>query len=316
MIACAAPNPSIDKLFVVDGPVTPGTIHRPARLVARPGGKGLNVARAAHALGADVVAIALLAGHAGRWIADELLEAGVRTDATWADGETRSSLSVAGSDGAMTEFYEAGTPPGPERWERFVARVEAVAREASWLAISGTLPPQVAPAEAAALVHAGRAAGARIAIDQAGPALAAALAAGPDLVKVNRHEAAELTGEEDPARAAAVLRERVGAARAAGSAGAAGGDVAVVVTLGEDGAHALTPTGEWRGALDVRAPYPTGSGDAFLGGLLHALEAGSEWAGALATAMGAACANAEAEGAGSVDPDRARELAGQVHCGR
>lgn len=315
MIACAAPNPSIDKLFVVEGAVTPGAIHRPARLVARPGGKGLNVARAAHALGADVVAVALLAGHAGRWIAEELVEAGVRTDATWADGETRSSLSVAAADGSMTEFYEAGTPPGPERWDAFVARVRAVAAEASWLAISGTLPPEIPPSEAATLVRAGRAAGARIAIDQAGPALAAALAAGPDLVKVNRHEAADLTGEADPAHAATALRDRLQAARAPGEA-APPSEAAVVVTLGEEGAFALTPEGAWRGSLDVRAPYPTGSGDAFLGGLLHALEAGEGWAGALAIGMGAACANAEAEGAGSVDPGRARELAVQVHCGR
>jgi 1-phosphofructokinase family hexose kinase len=313
MIVCAAPNPSIDKLFVVSGTVEPGAIHRPERLVARPGGKGLNVARAAYALGADVVAVALLAGHAGRWVADELIEAGVRAEAVWSDGETRSSLSVAAGDGAMTEFYEAGTPPGPDAWDAFVARVEATARDASWLAVSGTLPPQVAPEAAAGLVRAGRAAGARVAVDQAGAALAAALDEGPDVVKVNRHEAAELTGEEDPARAAAALHARLEAARAAADAPA---PAAVIVTLGEEGALALTPDGPWRGAIDLRAPYPTGSGDAFLGGLLHAAEAGSAWTDALALALGAACANAEAEGAGTLDPVRARELAGRVDCAR
>lgn len=295
MIACAAPNPSIDKLFVTAA-VTPGAIHRPDRLVARAGGKGLNVARAAHALGADVVAVALLAGHAGRWIAEELLEAGVRTDAVWAEGETRSSLSVA-AGGAMTEFYERGTPPGPVTWAAFVAHVEATARGASWLAVSGTLPPQVAPAEAAALVRAGRAAGARVAVDQAGDALAAALDEGPDLVKVNRHEAAALTGADGPERAAAALRARLPEHGVA------------IVTLGEEGAYALTPEGAWRGDLDVRAPYPTGSGDAFLGGLLHAAGRGAGWPAALAAALGAACANAEAEGAGTLDAGRARALA-------
>src|SRR3954469_9671162 len=177
MIVCAVANPSIDKLFVVDA-VTPGAIHRPKRLVVRGGGKGVNVARAAQSLGADVVAVALLGGHAGRWIADELVEAGVRTDAVWTEGETRTSLSVA-AGGALTEFYERGLPPGPETWETFVARVATAVRGgASWLAISGPPPPHVAPEESGVLVRAGREAGVRVAVDQHGPTLAAALDAG------------------------------------------------------------------------------------------------------------------------------------------
>ncbi|MCW2994918.1 MAG: hypothetical protein JWQ18_2413, partial [Conexibacter sp.] len=40
--------------------------------------------------------------------------------------------------------------------------------------------------------------------------------------------------------------------------------------------------------------------------------AGASWPAALAAALGAACANAEAEGAGTLDPDRARVLAAQA----
>lgn len=304
MIACAAPNPSIDKLFITDA-VRPGTIHRPERVIARPGGKGLNVARAAHTLGADVVAAALLAGHAGRWIAQELLELGVRLEAVWTEGETRSSLSVAGGD-AMTEFYESGVAPGPGAWEEFLRRARVVAEGAEWLSVSGSLPPKVAPEQAAALVRAGRAAGARVAVDQHGPALAAALDAGPDLVKVNRHEAAGVTGLDDPAAAAEQLRERVSATRAPAPV--------VVVTLGEEGALALTPAGALRGDLDVRGPYPPGSGDVFLAGLLTAAPDAAEeqWDEALALALGAACANAEAEGAATFEAARARDLAGRA----
>ena len=304
MIVCAAPNPSVDKLFVTQA-VVHGAIHRPDRLVARAGGKGLNAARAVHALGAEVVAVVLLAGHAGRWIADELVASGVRADAIWAEGETRSALSVA-AGGAMTEFYERGIAPGPVAWERFVVRAGAAARGAAWLSISGSLPPGVAAADAAALVRAGRAAGARVAVDQHGPALAAAVAAGPDLVKVNRHEASELTGCTDPADAAVALRAALVAAGAA--------DAVAVVTLGEEGALAVTPAGSLRGDLDVRASYPTGSGDAFLAGLLTVapttgVSAAEAWADAMALALGAACANAETEGAGTFDAPRARALA-------
>jgi 1-phosphofructokinase family hexose kinase len=303
MIVCAAPNPSIDKLFIVDD-VTVGAIHRPDRLIARAGGKGLNVARAAHTLGADVIAVALLAGHAGRWIAEELIEQGVRTETVWAEGETRSSLSVA-AGGAMTEFYERGTSPGPVSWDAFVASVRAVARDgATWLSISGSMPPFIAPQEASRLVQAGREVGALVAVDQHGSTLEAAISAGPDMVKINQHEATDLTRQADPATAAHALRDRM-------IAGGAPADTAlVVVTLGRDGALMLLPDGSLlHGDLDVAAPYPTGSGDSFLAGLLSANDAGQSWQDALAVALGAATANAEAEGAGTFDAGRARALA-------
>ena len=141
MIVCAAPNPSVDKLFVTDA-VTVGAIHRPERFVARPGGKGLNVARAAHALGGDVVAVALLAGHAGRWIADALAAAGPRTETVWGDGETRAALAVAGG-GTTTEFYEADPTRAPPHGRRSAPGSRATARStgAAWVSISGSFPP-------------------------------------------------------------------------------------------------------------------------------------------------------------------------------
>ena len=109
MILCVAANPSIDRLFTVER-LVPGSIHRPAEFAQVPGGKGLNVARAATALGGDVIAAALLGGHAGRWIAEQLEAEGVPLRAAWADAETRSSLSVAGAIEGLTEFYEHGHP--------------------------------------------------------------------------------------------------------------------------------------------------------------------------------------------------------------
>ena len=52
MILCVAGNPSIDKLFEV-ARVEIGKIHRPDRMIALPGGKGIHVAQVATALGAE-----------------------------------------------------------------------------------------------------------------------------------------------------------------------------------------------------------------------------------------------------------------------
>jgi fructose-1-phosphate kinase PfkB-like protein len=159
----------------------------------------------------------------------------------------------------------------------------------------------------AQLVRATRAAGVRSAVDSRGPDLARAIEQGPDLVKINAAEAAELLELPSldgiaPARDAAhVIRERAGA-----------DGHAVVITLGEQGMVVIDPAGDaWHGVVAARGSYPVGSGDAFLAGLLVALDAdpAATWAEAARLGLGAAAANAEVPGAARLDVGRARELA-------
>ena len=289
MIVCVAPNPSIDKLFEVER-VEQGAIHRPTAFVQVPGGKGLNVARAAATLGADVCAVALLGGHHGRWIADEFERVGMPLTAVWYEGETRSCLSVADAAiGSLTEFYEDGAPVDADAWNDFVARVAELGTTASWVTVSGSLPPGVPRDGYVGLVGAGN-----VALDSRmlGDAR-------PRLVKVNEEEAAQQTGARDPLAAARALREHAG-----------GSGAAAVVTQGRVGAVLVDPDGdEWRGTLAAAGAYPVGSGDAFLAGLVVALERGASWPDALSTALGAGAANAELPGAGRLEPARAQALA-------
>src|ERR1700747_187719 len=108
MIVCVSGNPAVDKLFEV-GELVPGAIHRPDRFVPLPGGKGIHVAQVATALGGAAVATGTLAGHAGRWLSETLAAEGVPGRFAWAQGETRSCLTVADrATGGLTEFYEDG----------------------------------------------------------------------------------------------------------------------------------------------------------------------------------------------------------------
>src|ERR1043166_6364895 len=105
VIICVAANPSIDKLFEIERLVR-GGIHRPSAFVQTAGGKGLNVARSAHALGAEVRAAGVLRGHAGMWLEEALQAEGVEVVFAWTVGESRSSLSVASREApGLTEFY-------------------------------------------------------------------------------------------------------------------------------------------------------------------------------------------------------------------
>lgn len=306
MIVCVAANPSVDKLFEVER-LRLGEIHRPIGFVQVPGGKGLNVARAAHALGAEVTATGILAGHAGRWVAEALAAEGVRASFVWVEGETRASLSVADrSRGDLTEFYEAGTGVDPGGWVRLEDQVAELLPEAAWLTISGNAPPGAPPDGYARIVRASRAAGVPVALDARDEALANAVAEGPALVKVNAEEAGGLLGRrirtmEQARDAAAEIRSRLSHAGAA------------IVTRGAEGAVVALPDGGFLfGRLYARGPYPVGSGDAFLGGLVTALERGDAWPEAVRLALGAAAANAEVPGAGRLEPDRARALAARA----
>ena len=305
VIVCVAANPSIDKLFEIDRLVK-GDIHRPQGFVQVAGGKGLNVARAAHALGADVTAAALLRGHAGRWLEEQLAAEGVRGAFVWTHGENRSSLSVADREtGSLTEFYEHGAHAPAAAWTELVQVVSEAWQPGGWLTISGSLPRGAPDDGYRDLVAEARVAGVHVAVDAEGDRLRLALEAHPDIVKVNQAEARELLGvptarREEALTAASKLRDL------AGGDGHAG-----LVTRGAEGVVLAAPDGTlFEGTLYVRGRYPVGSGDAFLAGVVTALDVGADWEGALRLALGAATANAEVPGAGRLERARAEALAG------
>jgi len=307
VIVCLAANPSIDKLFEVDR-LTVGGIHRPLGFVQTAGGKGLNVARAARALGADAMLVAMFRGHTGRWLSEQLAAEGVPLDAVWTHGENRSSISVADRETwRLTEFYEHGSEVPEASW---VDLQEALARrlaDVSWLTISGSMPHGAPDHGYHDVVEEARAGGVSVALDAEGGRLGLALEAGPAVVKVNAAEASELltvptSRREDALAAAMKLRDQAGGQAHAG-----------IVTRGADGVVVAAPDGSlYEGILYMRGRYPVGSGDAFLAGLVVGLDAGADWPGALATALGAAAANAELPGAGRLDPVRAQTLAAQA----
>jgi 1-phosphofructokinase family hexose kinase len=307
VIVCLAANPSVDKLFEVDRLIV-GGIHRPQGFVQTAGGKGLNVARAIKALGADAHLVAMFRGHTGRWLAEQLAAEGVMVDAVWSHGENRSSISVADRETwRLTEFYEHGTEVPTASWVDLLEALSRRLSDASWLTISGSMPPGAPDDGYRDVVGEARSAGVRVVLDAEGDRLGLALDGKPDVVKVNATEAGDVLGiptarREDALAAAMKLR---GIAGGVGHAG--------IVTRGADGVVVAAPDGSlYEGVLYVRGRYPVGSGDAFLAGLVVALDGSEDWPGALAAALGAAAANAELPGAGRLERARAEALAARA----
>jgi 1-phosphofructokinase family hexose kinase len=307
VIVCVAANPSIDKLFEVDRLLV-GQIHRPGRFVQTAGGKGLNVARVARGLGAEVRLAAILRGHAGTWLEESLLADGIAGAFVRAEGETRSSLSVADREGGtLTEFYESGPVTSEAVWINLMEATSRLFIPGGILTISGSMPEGLPQDGYRGLVAAARAAGMWVAIDVAGDPLRLALEAHPEIAKSNVQEVSELLGEsaagpEDSRAAAAKLRELSGGMGHAG-----------IVTRGADGVTVAAPDGTvYEGLSPTRGPYPVGSGDAFLAGLVVGLERTAAWPDALRLALGAAAANADVPGAGTFDPSTVDGLAARA----
>lgn len=323
-LVCVALSPSIDVTYLVPR-LAPGTIHRLPQVYRVPGGKGFNVARAAHTLGADVVAAGVLGGDSGAWLLAMLARTGIRIAPVTGARPTRTCVSIADSSaGELTEFYEPAPPITPRAWADLLATVTRVCEEQpSWVSLSGSLPPGPVPEALGDLVAAAKGAGARVAIDTHSTALAAAAGAGADLLKVNVEEAAAVLGlgpgtgypatGVGPPGAAAPTRPDPGGLAAELLTASPGADLAIV-TAGVDGAVVAARDGTaLRLTLDVHGEYPIGSGDSFLGGLLTALAVEPDDLEAAARlAVGAGAANALTPGAGVLDAATARRLAEQV----
>jgi 1-phosphofructokinase len=154
-----------------------------------------------------------------------------------------------------------------------------------WVAGCGSLPPGVPEDFYARLVARVRGAGGAVAVDTSGPALRAALASGPDLVKPNAEELAEVAG-----RRLATLGDVVEAARSLRAEGCG----AVLASLGADGAVLVDATGAAHAETPPqRVASAVGAGDALLAGALAlggagpaALAEGVAWGAAAARLPG------------------------------
>ena len=226
----AGPNLTIDRTLAIDE-LRPGEVLRFERAVVTPGGKGVNVARVARDLGAGAVLVGLLPGRTGVAGAALLGDEGIVVRGVEVGGELRSTAVVLERSGRVTVLNEPGPPLAPGEWELYEGVVADALRGERVLACSGSLPPG-APADAyARLVGLAHAAGAVAIVDVGGEQLAAAVAAGADVVTPNLAEAEGLlhgrADETVEAGDVGVVRERArrggaGARRARG--GARGGD--------------------------------------------------------------------------------------------
>jgi 1-phosphofructokinase family hexose kinase len=289
-------------------------VNRPSSVHTRPGGKGLNVARTLHALGADVLAMGLAGGITGAGVEGALAELGVPAVFTRVSGETRRTFTVVdGAGGAAAGFHEAGPRVSGEEFAEFCVQYEKALADCAAVALSGSLPPGLPASAYATLTEMAVAAGVPVVLDAHGQALLRGAAAGPAIVKPNLAELEALTRRPLPAGRGDGMTAVAGAARRLLRAGAR----AVVASLGADGLLAVTREGCWRAKPPtVVAGNPTGAGDAVTAGLVQGLVFGWPWEQRLRQAVALGTAAVAAPVAGEFSQDEYRRVLAAATVGR
>ena len=288
-VVVVTPNPAVDVTYAV-ADQNPGETHRVASVERRPGGKGVNVARALVALGHHPVNVLPLGGATGDWMRGALADLGLAASITPVTGLTRTCVAITDPHGHPTVYNEPGPAVSAAEWEALLADTARLLADASMLVISGSLPSDTDDTIITALVGVAKSAGVPVLLDVSGPSLLAAARAHADVIKPNAQELLEATG-------AATLAAGVAAIRALGAS-------LVVVSRGTDG---IVATDDHRSyaveAVTGVTGNPTGAGDAATGGLAAALLDGLPIADALrwAAALGAAAVLRPV--AGEVDVD-------------
>jgi 1-phosphofructokinase family hexose kinase len=261
-----------------------GQITRAREVSSIVGGKGVNVGRQLHSLGVPVRCTGVWGGEVGAQCERLLSGEGVPHEFLRIDGMTREGVTYLDDEGANTSVFEPGHHVKQEEAEALLARCHLFVRESTWVACCGSSPGPATDRIYADLVRAARAARVKSAVDTYGTPLRLALAAAPDLVKLNREEYRNTIGlalEDERFIMDALftfVEQGIGCA---------------VLTDGARPCYVASRSGCWKITPPAVHPVnPTGSGDSMMAGILYGFARG--WDEPTSVCFGAAAGAANA----------------------
>ncbi len=256
-------NPTLDITYTIEEFVF-GQPVKASQMVKCPGGKGINVSLALHAMGTESVAVALIGGHTGEEVRETLREMGLNFQFIKIENETRTNVIVLSRrDGRELIIRSAGPGVREKETEEVRALISRVARPPGFLVLSGSLPPGIKDDIYASLVAYGKSQGMKTALDADGDALRKGIQACPHLIKPNVEELSRLAG-----RSLSGVEEILDYAREL----VKGGVDTVAVSMGGEGGLLVNKYGAWLGEVEkVPREETVGAGDSMLAGLITAM---------------------------------------------
>ncbi len=291
MILTVTLNPCVDHTVFVES-LKLGDTNRVLRVESDAGGKGVNLSRVAVEMGAKSVAIGFLGGGPGHVVKKSLEQQGVDHDFVEIADETRTNFNVENAKGDPPTTFNA---PGPEvskqEWEALIKHLQSHVRDATWVALGGSLPLGVPKDAFRILGDVVKKGGKRLVLDADGEPFLEGLKANPDFVKPNSKEAERWLGrsietEDQAVEAAKEIYARIGK-----------GDRIAVLSRGKRGAILACAQGVYLGkSPDLHEKSTIGSGDSLIAGFLVHLEKDAPIEEAFAWGIAAGAATALTDG--------------------
>lgn len=280
--------------------------------VVEAGGGGVNVSRVIARLGGASTALVTVGGATGGAYSDLLAaeaaalaalpgDGGIVTQLISIAGATRQNITIdETATGHQYRFVLQGPTLTDDEGMLCLDTLDAaLAPGAGFAVMSGSLPPGAPDDLYARAVQRAHERGVRTVVDASGAALAAAVDAGPHLIKPSGRELRELaaalalaprgiaTEQVEVEQLIEIARQLI----------ARTGTAIVALTLGAQGAVIVTADDVLRVATpDVRVRSTVGAGDSFLGAMVLRLAQGHDLAAAARAGVAAGAATASMPG--------------------
>lgn len=286
MILTVTANAAVDTRYVVDG-FGVNEVNRVKICERSAGGKGLNVSRAAHIAGEEILATGFLGGHSGEFVQEHLHREGIREDFVWCSGETRSCINIWDEvNKTQTEFLEPGFEATETNQDALVRTFSEHISDAAVATISGSMPPGCDSSLYKRLIDAGRAAGKKVILDTSGSTLKECVAYRPFMIKPNIDEIQMLVGRTLTEGNRDELLEAAGELHAKGIP-------TVVISLGSAGSLMSCEEGVYEAHVPkINAVNTVGCGDSMIGGFAAGIARGLDMKDCLRLASAISAASA------------------------
>lgn len=305
MITVLCANAGIDKTYEVPNFATGGYYH-PSSASTVAGGKGINVARALTVLQEVNTILGFAGGNNGRFIAANLMDAGLKADMVNIAEESRVTINIIDrTQHTQTRVDETGPLVTPTEVRRLTDKWKRNLSGSAMGIIAGSAPRGVNLEIYADLVEIARSTKKPVMLDARDELLARAVGARPTVITPNLGELQRLAGRQ--------LSVPDGVVTTATDLVEDGVRV-VIVTLGARGAIGVTRSSGvwWARPPSIDRVSSVGSGDAFVAGFAAASMKRRPFQERLRLAVACGAANAETVGACNITAGRVAELEEEV----
>lgn len=187
-------NPAID-LFISTKEMKPFLVNRTEEDEAQANGKGVNISFLLKKLGIDNTALGFIGGFTGRYIEEELQQAGVTTDFITVSGNTRINVFTrVEADEVEYKLVNQGPTIHPDEVEELLQKISQLTNEDT-LFVSGSNPKGMNDSFLLEVAKLSQQNGFRLILDSSSPVVLECLPYHPACIKPNEEEIASWFGK-------------------------------------------------------------------------------------------------------------------------